>query len=210
MKQPGEFGKRIRKLREELGITQTELASRAGYTSRSSINKIELGDSDVPHSRIHSLAVALGVSDAYLLGVDIQTSELPDGFLRVEKKRLPFLGEASGGAALDTVTREIFVEEGAAGEIDYCLRVTDESMSGAKISTGDTVFIKKTERAESGDIVAALYKHEILLRRIYYKDKNKLILQAESPEYEPVMLVGGEAGDLKIIGTVIAVQCRIR
>ena len=35
--------KNIKKLREELGMSQDELAEKAGYTSRSSIAKIEKG-----------------------------------------------------------------------------------------------------------------------------------------------------------------------
>lgn len=36
--------KNIKKLREELGMSQDELAEKAGYTSRSSIAKIEKMD----------------------------------------------------------------------------------------------------------------------------------------------------------------------
>jgi transcriptional regulator len=39
-----EIYKRIRARREELGISQEELAKRMGYRSRSSINKIENGE----------------------------------------------------------------------------------------------------------------------------------------------------------------------
>ena len=38
-----EIGDRIRKKREELGMSQEELAKKIGYRSRSSINKIENG-----------------------------------------------------------------------------------------------------------------------------------------------------------------------
>jgi len=39
-----EIYKRIRARREDLGISQEELAKRMGYRSRSSINKIENGE----------------------------------------------------------------------------------------------------------------------------------------------------------------------
>lgn len=44
-------GERIRIKREELGITQDELAQLTGYKSRSSINKIEKGGNDLPQSK---------------------------------------------------------------------------------------------------------------------------------------------------------------
>lgn len=47
-----EFFERIKLRREQLEITQDELAKKIGYTSRSTINKIELGKNDIPQSKI--------------------------------------------------------------------------------------------------------------------------------------------------------------
>ena len=72
---------RIRKRRLELNMTQEELAIRAGYTSRSSINKIEAGVIDLPESKITAIAKALNVTEAYLMGwEDDVTLDLPDYF----------------------------------------------------------------------------------------------------------------------------------
>ena len=46
--------KNIKKLREELGMSQDELAEKTGYTSRSSIAKIEKGLVDLQQSKIIS------------------------------------------------------------------------------------------------------------------------------------------------------------
>ena len=43
-----EIGERIKKRREELGMSQEELAQKAGYKSRSSINKIEVDGRGLP------------------------------------------------------------------------------------------------------------------------------------------------------------------
>ena len=42
-----EIGKRIRSKREELGITQEELAKMLGYKNKSTIAKIENGTNDI-------------------------------------------------------------------------------------------------------------------------------------------------------------------
>lgn len=63
-----EIGIRIRNRREELRISQEELAKKAGYTSRSSIAKIELGEVDLPQSKIISIADALYVDVGYIMG----------------------------------------------------------------------------------------------------------------------------------------------
>ena len=69
-----DLGRRIKNRRIELNMTQEELATKAGYTSRSSINKIELGGVDLTQSRLVALANALEVSPVELLGYDIQRS----------------------------------------------------------------------------------------------------------------------------------------
>ena len=61
-------GKNILRLRKEMGMTQEELAKRMGYTSKSSINKIEMGKSDIPQSKIAKFAEVLGTTPAHLMG----------------------------------------------------------------------------------------------------------------------------------------------
>lgn len=65
-----EIYKRIKIRREELGMSQEELAKKLGYKSRSSINKIETGENDIPQSKISSFAKALLVTEAWLMGFD--------------------------------------------------------------------------------------------------------------------------------------------
>lgn len=61
-----EFGKAVRKYRQLADMSQEELAKKAGYTSRSSIAKIETGKADIPRAKIGILANALGVTVADL------------------------------------------------------------------------------------------------------------------------------------------------
>ena len=63
-----ELYQRIRKRREELGLSQEELAQKMGYKSRSSINQIEMGENDIPQSKIVQFARALNTTPAYLMG----------------------------------------------------------------------------------------------------------------------------------------------
>ncbi|WP_019555239.1 helix-turn-helix domain-containing protein [Propionispira raffinosivorans] len=63
-----ELYKRIRLKREELNLSQDELARKLGYKSRSSINKIEKGENDIPQSKIVAFAEALETTPEYLMG----------------------------------------------------------------------------------------------------------------------------------------------
>lgn len=62
------IGDRIRTRREELGLTQKELAERLGYKTKSSITKIEAGDNNLPITKVAKIAKALEVTESYLMG----------------------------------------------------------------------------------------------------------------------------------------------
>lgn len=64
------IGERIKKRREALGMTQEELAFAVGYSSRTTIAKIEKGINDVPQSKVVDLAKILRTTPSYLLGDD--------------------------------------------------------------------------------------------------------------------------------------------
>lgn len=62
------IGKNIKLRREELGMTQEDLATKMGYKSRSTINKIELGINDIPQSKIVKFAEVLKTKPSCLMG----------------------------------------------------------------------------------------------------------------------------------------------
>jgi transcriptional regulator with XRE-family HTH domain len=55
-------------MRKRLGWTQEELATKMGYKSKSTINKIEMGINDIPQSKIVQFAEVLGTTPAHLMG----------------------------------------------------------------------------------------------------------------------------------------------
>ena len=61
------IGERIRKRRKELKMSQEELANLMGYTSRSTIAKIESGANDITQSTIVKFADVLNTSIKYLI-----------------------------------------------------------------------------------------------------------------------------------------------
>lgn len=77
-----ELGKIIRQRRIVLNMTQEELGSKVGYTSRSSINKIELGKVDIPYSKIETISAALQVTPAYLMGLAKSHMQREDRYMK--------------------------------------------------------------------------------------------------------------------------------
>lgn len=70
-------GENILQIRKSLGWTQEELASRMGYKSKSTINKIELGINDIPQSKIVRFAEVLGTTPSRLMGWSDDEIEIP-------------------------------------------------------------------------------------------------------------------------------------
>ena len=58
---------RIRFKREELNLSQEELAKKIGNKDKSTISKIEKSGNDITMKNIQRIADALGVSSQYLL-----------------------------------------------------------------------------------------------------------------------------------------------
>lgn len=216
MKNLIEFGKRVKAKRIEAGLTQEELAKKAGYTSRSSINKIELGFVDLPQSKVLAIANALLTTPAYLTGWDeTPTSQnilQLDNIRPISTQRIPMLGKIACGQPLyATEDRECYVQAGTAIHADFCLTACGDSMIGARIHDGDIVFCRSQKSVENGEIAVVLINDEATLKRVYfYPEKQKLVLQAENPKYEPFVFIGSELDEIKILGKAIAFQSDLK
>lgn len=83
-----DIGDKIKLRREELGMSQDELARKCGYASRVSISKIESGQRDVPKDKIAVFARALRVLPEYLMGwTDEDGMEISDEDLATAEAR---------------------------------------------------------------------------------------------------------------------------
>ena len=83
------IGERIRNRREQLNMSQDELAKKIGYKSRSSINKFETSRS-LPLDKIEVVAKALNCPPSYLMGwmdEDEKPSDNTEAFLIREMYR---------------------------------------------------------------------------------------------------------------------------
>ena len=88
------IGTRIMERRQQLGLTQEDLAFRMGYKTKSAINKIELGINDVSQTKVVKFAEALHTSVAYLMGWEEQkekpTIQEDDGLSESQKALMQF------------------------------------------------------------------------------------------------------------------------
>ena len=206
--------KNIRLKREQLGMSQDDLAGLVGYTSRTSIAKIEGGKIDLPQSKVELFAHALHTTPAELLGWEVHKQEVPaiDNLTPIQVKRLPILGEiACGEPIYASEDHENYILAGSDIDADFCLRAKGESMINARIWDGDIVFIRAQSQVENGEIAAVIIGDEATLKRVYYyPQQNRLMLNAENPAFAPLIYIGDELRQIKILGKAVAFQSNVK
>lgn len=206
-----EMGQRIKARREAIGMSQQELADRVGYKSRSSINKIELGKNDIVQSTIKKIASVLGCPPSYIMdGID-SPANLPSNILPLPKmKKVPLVGEIACGTPILAVQNvETFLSMPEGVNADFCLRCKGDSMINARIFDGDIVYIRQQETVEHGEIAAVLIDNEATLKRVYLYD-DRIVLEAENPQYRPKSYWGEDMNDVRILGRAVAFTSEVR
>ena len=105
------------------------------------------------------------------------------------EKDLPFLGRIAAGNPIEAITgnyEQISVPNYLINNKDehFTLEVTGDSMVDAGIYDSDIVVIRKTEVANSGDIVVALIdQNEVTLKR-FRSFKNSIALEPANKNYK--------------------------
>lgn len=195
----------IRQLREELGLSQDELAKRLGYKSRSTIAKIESGSNDIPQSKIAAFAAALETTPARLLGLESPAERHAPREVAYTK-RVPLLGTIAAGCPLFAEENiEEYIEINDSIKADFCLRVQGDSMINARIYDGDLVFIRKQPDVADGEIAAVLVDDSATLKRVY-KETGAIRLHSENPKYRPMVFTADNCDSIRILGKAVAFQ----
>lgn len=137
---------------------------------------------------------------------------LPPDALPITAQRIPMLGTIHAGEPTFADSDfEAYVEAGAAIRCDFALRVVGDSMINARIMDGDIVFIRRQDTVAEGEIAAVLIDDEATLKRVRFLPGNLLMLQAENPKYQPIIIGGeGETRSVRILGKAVAFQSDVR
>jgi len=205
-----ELYKNIKRRRQQLKMTQTDLALKMGYADKSMIAKIEKGNVDLPQSKILAFANVLETTPGELMGWDYEAepTETVDNIYKLDKIKLPFLGKvACGEPIFADEDRESYIMVGTDIGADFCLQCQGDSMINARIHDGDIVFVKKTDIVENGEIAVVIIDDEATLKRFfYYREQNLVILKPENPKYQDIILTGEQLNQVRVIGRAVAFQ----
>ncbi|MDP3736870.1 MAG: transcriptional repressor LexA [Hyphomonadaceae bacterium] len=100
---------------------------------------------------------------------------------------IPVMGRIAAGTAIEAIEHETHRVAAPDDEFDpdthFALEVSGESMINAGILDGDTVILKRTDHAQSGDIVVALINEETATLKRFRKKGGSIALEAANPAF---------------------------
>ncbi len=140
---------------------------------------------------------------------NVSTHYRPGGGNMEGAQSIPLVGRIAAGTpieALQNKGNDIPVPLSMLGTGEhYALEVTGDSMINAGILDGDTVVIRRTDTANTGDIVVALVDdHEATLKRLRRRG-DSIALEAANPAYE-TRLYGADR--VRIQGALVGLMRR--
>ena len=200
--------KNIKAKRQELGLSQEELAKKVGYRDRTSIAKIETGKVDLSQSKIIEFANILGVTPSCLMGWD-ETTDKPK--TKVKAVKIPVLGRVAAGVPIemieDVLDYEEITEDMAKHGEYFALKIQGDSMT-PRICNNDVVIVRQQDDAENGDIVIAAINGDDAVCKRLQKYNDGIALISLNPLYDPMYLKKDEIDGkpVRILGKVVELR----
>ena len=172
--------KDIKDIREELGLTQQQLAE-ALHTTRVSVARYETGMRKIP-----------GV-------VSVVLNQLR------RKTAVPMAGLVAAGSPIEPVPQSELVDIPPSmlrGGDTFALKVKGESMKDEGILPGDLVVIRKQAMAKNGQTIVALVNREATIKT-YFKKETHIELHPANEAMQPILVQPSD--EFQIEGLVIGV-----
>lgn len=210
-----ELYQRIKARREELGMSQNELAKRLGYKDRSTIAKIEAGINDITQSKIEAFAKALNTTASDLMGWD-ESSGSARAAVESNADDFSYVQYAGPVAAHFNATpleehelRRIPPEWlGKRRPEDFFIASVDGNSMYPHYQHGDDILcLRCTDMEHSGRVGIIVFGDgEATLKKIEYTDGEDWIdLVPFNPEYTTKRIDGADLEQCRVVGRVIRV-----
>lgn len=203
------LGEKVKLKREELNLSQEELAEKMNYKSKTSIHKIEAGITDLPLSKVKELAAVLKTTPAYLMGWEEdkkqEDSNIDMNTVNTDYIMIPLYESISAGyGASNSEFIEMIPVFGLKknGTTYFAVKVEGDSME-PKIPNGSTIIIKKDIQIENGEIGAFNLNDENFVKQKKVV-KDRLILHSFNLAYDDKVV--NEFDDFIEYGKVVKVM----
>ncbi len=200
---------RIKHLRKQAGMTQTELGERLGV-KKNAVSKWECGRvEDIPSSKIKAMAELFGVKPSYFIDETETTQKdpLPSGFIPMpETSQVPLVGRiACGTPILVEQNIEAYVPVLTRWRADFALICEGQSMEPL-FQDGDLVAIRKQASVEQGQVAAVRIGSEVTLKRVYLH-QDCIELRPENSAFDSIIKFREEMNEVVIEGRAVGI-CR--
>lgn len=216
-----EFKERIKNLRKEKNITQSELAEVMGFKTYTTVSKWESGDNLPRGKELKMLSEFFNVSADYILGISnerkinswddssnryIIEEEIPD---------FPVAGQIAAGSPnviIEDLEGYLAAPKNKSKTKGLMyLRVTSDSMS-LKFPVGSYALINTNVAIENGDIAAVkINGDESTLKKVKFDESKQfvtLIPESHNPSYKSVTIDLSKE-ELQIIGKAVGIYSDI-
>ena len=191
------LGKRLKQLREQHRMNQSDIRNLLNLSSSSTISQYENGERVPSIDNLKRLAAYFDVTVDYLIG--LTNDSRPDS----EASTIPLIGSIRAGMPLlaeeNWETAVNLTEYGA----DFALTVVGDSMSWAGIYEGDIALLINQQVARHGDIVAAGIENDYWAATLKFliQNGNEIVLRPANPHYPDIPFTS----EYKIIGKVVKI-----
>jgi repressor LexA len=155
----------LKHIREELGLTQQQLAD-ALQTTRVSVARYEAGMRRIPGM------------------VQVAVEQLR------QATDIPMVGTVAAGSPIEPIQQSEHVDVPPSmrkGGTIFALRVKGESMKDDGILPGDLVIVRKQETAQNGQTVVALVNREATIKT-YFKKGTHIELHPANAAMQPIVV----------------------
>lgn len=202
---------RIQSALDIRGMKQADLAAQTRI-GKSSIHAYITGEYLPKQNNIYKMALALNVSEAWLMGYDVpmernsvSQTTIPAGFEPLPKMvKVPLVGSIACGEPITAEENlEGYVDAPEDVRCDFALTCKGDSMIDAGISDGDVVYIRSQPEVENGEIAAVRLDGEATLKRVYL-DGEQLTLMPANAKYPPKTYSGDALEEIHIEGKAVA------
>lgn len=206
------IGNKIKYLREELGLRQSDLADKLSI-SPSAVGMYERNARQPNNDLIIKLAKFFNVSTDYLLGNSDIRNESNVFPIADTPVRVPVVGKISAGKpilAQENIEGYEFAPSSQIkeGQTYFYLRVQGDSMN-LKFNDGDIVLVQKQDYLENNEIGVFIVNGYDATVKKYKRENNLIILEPMSNNPNNTVQIYNENDDFHIIGKVISYQGKV-
>lgn len=202
------IGDKIRMLRKQKGLTQTELGEKLGVKTNA-VSKWECGRvEDIPMSKVKAMSVLFDVPPSF----PIDDEQLPSNATPLDVQsfhRIPILGRIAAGLPLYAEQNiEGYTLTDLNGGAEYfALRVKGDSMNAARIQEGDVLIVRRQEEVENGEVAIVMVGDDDATVKRFYSTGNTVTLmpQSTNPKHQAQMYDLRKT-KIKVLGKVVKVE----